>query len=97
MQFSDSLSAIKGLSEQFVCKRIGAELLLVPLRDNVADFNQYFSFNELGSFIYDRIVMGQNFSEILSAILAQYEVTEAQAQSDLQDFIKNLHHYITNA
>lgn len=97
MQFSDSLSEIKGLSEQFVCKRIGAELLLVPLRNNVADFNQYFSLNELGSFIYDHIISGQDFAQILGAILAQYEVTEEQATTDLQDFVKNLHHYITNA
>ena len=93
MQQNQYIQEIQAQAPHFVCKEVGSEILLVPLRDNVADFNQYLTLNELGSFIYKLITDGKQFEEILSEILAQYEIADTQARQDLSAFIGQLYQY----
>lgn len=93
MQQNQHIQEIQAQATHFVCKEVGSEILLVPLRDNVADFNQYLTLNELGSFIYKLITDGKAFEDILSEILAQYEIDDTQARQDLSAFIDQLYQY----
>ena len=93
MQQNQHIQEIQAQAAHFVCKEVGSEILLVPLRNNVADFNQYLTLNELGSFIYKLITDGKRYEDILSEILAQYEIDDTQAQQDLSAFIDQLYQY----
>lgn len=93
MQQNQYIQEIQAQAAHFVCKEVGSEILLVPLRDNVADFNQYLTLNELGSFIYKLITDGKRYEDILSEILAQYEIDDTQARQDLSAFIDQLYQY----
>jgi len=93
MQQNRQIQEIQAQAAHFVCKEVGSEILLVPLRDNVADFNQYLTLNELGSFIYKLITDGKPYEEIISEILAQYEIDDTQASQDLNAFIDQLYQY----
>mgnify|MGYP000412622766 FL=1 len=93
MQQNQYIQEIQAQAAHFVCKEVGSEILLVPLRDNVADFNQYLTLNELGSFIYKLITDGKPYEDILSEILAQYEINDTQARQDLSAFIDQLYQY----
>lgn len=93
MQQNQYIQEIQAQAAHFVCKEVGSEILLVPLRDNVADFNQYLTLNELGSFIYKLITDGKRYEDILSEILAQYEIDDTQARQDLSAFIDQLYKY----
>jgi hypothetical protein len=93
MQQNQHIQEIQAQAAHFVCKEVGSEILLVPLRDNVADFNQYLTLNELGSFIYKLIIDSKVYDEILTAILAEYEIDDTHAQQDLSAFIDQLYQY----
>lgn len=93
MQQNQHIQEIQAKAAHFVCKEVGSEILLVPLRDNVADFNQYLTLNELGSFIYKLITDCKPYEDILSEILAQYEIDDTQARQDLSAFIDQLYQY----
>ena len=93
MQQNQFIQEIQAQAPHFVCKEVGADTLLVPLRNNVADFNQYLTLNELGSFIYLLITEGNNFEQIYAAILANYEVNPDEASQDLNAFIELLYKY----
>ena len=93
MQQNQYIQEIQAQAANFVCKEVGSEILLVPLRNNVADFNQYLTLNELGSFIYKLIIDGKTFEDILSEIRAQYEIDDTQARHDLSAFIDQLYQY----
>jgi hypothetical protein len=93
MQQNQFIQEIQAQAPYFVCKEVGADTLLVPLRNNVADFNQYLTLNELGSFIYLLITEGNNFEQIHAAILANYEVNPDEASQDLNAFIELLYKY----
>ena len=93
MQQNQFIQEIQAQAPHFVCKEVGADTLLVPLRNNVADFNQYLTLNELGSLIYLLITEGNNFEQIHAAILANYEVNPDEASQDLNAFIELLYKY----
>ena len=93
MQQNQFIQEIQAQAPLFVCKEVGSDTLLVPLRNNVADFNQYLTLNELGSFIYRLITEGNNFEQIHAAILANYEVKSDAASQDLIAFIEMLHKF----
>jgi hypothetical protein len=77
----------------FVCKNTGEELLLIPLKDNVADFNQYLVLNELGAFIWNLIDETTTIASLQEKILQEFEVTAEQLNADLSVFIPELHRY----
>ena len=93
MQQNLYIQEIQAQAPHFVCKEVGSDTLLVPLRNNVADFNQYLTLNELGSFIYKLITDGKRYEDILSEILAQYAIDDTQARQDLSAFIDQLYQY----
>ena len=94
MQQNQYIQAIQAQAPHFVCKEVGNETLLVPLRDNVADFNQYLTLNELGSFIYQLLTQGKSYETILTAIIDTYEVNAELAAQDLSAYIELLYKYI---
>ena len=77
----------------FVCKPTGEELLLIPLKDNVADFNQYLVLNELGAFIWTALSAELTLEVLQNQILNEFEVDEATLRSDLEKFIPEIHRF----
>ncbi len=82
------LSVVYRKCNNFVEKKVGDEIVLVPLTDNVADMNSVFTMNEVGTFIYSRLNSLKTLGEILDEILLTYEVDIDTAKADLHDFIK---------
>ena len=87
------LQSIYAQKKHFVCKNTGEELLLIPLKDNVADFNQYLVLNALGACIWDTIENSITIYSLKEKILTEFEVTPEQLNADLEKFLPDLHHY----
>lgn len=87
------LQEINQTKSNFVCKPTGEELLLIPLKDNVADFNQYLVLNELGAFIWTTLDAETSYETLQNQILHEFEVEHEILRKDLQKFITELHHY----
>ena len=90
VQFIQEISQIK---PNFICKQTGEELLLIPLKDNVADFNQYLVLNELGAFIWTALHPEVSYDELQNLILNEFEVELENLRDDLEKFIPELHRY----
>lgn len=87
------LQEINQAKAQFVCKHTGEELLLIPLKDNVADFNQYLVLNELGAFIWTALSAELTFDALQDEILNEFEVEPVILRSDLEKFIPEIHRF----
>ena len=87
------LQEINQTKSNFVCKPTGEELLLIPLKDNVADFNQYLVLNELGAYIWDALNPDISYEALQTQILNEFEVEPDNLRQDLQKFITELHQY----
>ena len=87
------LQEIDQAKAHFVCKHTGEELLLIPLKDNVADFNQYLVLNELGAFIWTALSAELTFDALQEQILNEFEVEEGILRTDLEKFIPEIHRF----
>ena len=87
------LREIYDTKPNFVCKQTGEELLLIPLKDNVADFNQYLVLNELGAFIWTVLSAELTFDALQKEILNEFEVEQGILRTDLEKFIPEIHRF----
>ena len=88
------IASIYEKKESYVCRNTGEELLLIPLKDNVADFNQYLTLNEVGSFIWDNIELNDNESSLVAKICTEFEAGETEVLTDLQAFLEKLRSFL---
>lgn len=74
---------VSGLIE----KKIGDELVIVPMSKSVAQMNKVFSLNELGSFIMENLTESKSIEDIVNIVIDEFEVTEAIARPDIESFL----------
>jgi len=88
------IASIYEKKESYVCRNTGEELLLIPLKDNVADFNQYLTLNEVGAFIWDNIQLGDDEASLVAKICAEFEADQTEVLTDLQAFLEKLRNFL---
>jgi hypothetical protein len=76
--------------ESMVGRKIADELLLVPVKQNVAEINSIYSLNELGARIWELIDGKTTLESIVSVITQEYKVDAEEAKSDTLEFLENL-------
>ena len=84
------LDAIFARNEEVVSRKIVDELILVPMRKDVADMETLYTLNEVGARVYELIGGKRALREIVNTIVKEFEVTEQQAESDVREFIAQL-------
>jgi hypothetical protein len=73
-----------------VGRKIADEFILVPIVGRGADVDAIFTLNRVGTFIWDRLD-GQTTGEtIVAALVDDFEVDRAQAESDYETFLDQL-------
>lgn len=78
------------IRKELLKREVGGEAFLVPLGKTVYDSNGLFVLTELGAFIWDLLPEADNADQILEKILLEYEVDEAVARADLEEFLNKL-------
>lgn len=76
--------------DSFVSRRIEDEVILVPIRQNVADLDSIFTLSAVAAHIWEQIDGRRTNAEILSLIVEEFEVREEEAQKDLEEFLEQL-------
>ena len=87
MSFSEE---IYSHHDSMVSRRIEDEVILVPIRQNVADLESIYTLSEVGAHIWEQIDGRRTTAEILPLIVEEFEVTEEEAQKDLKEFVEQL-------
>ena len=78
------------IKKELIKREIAGDVILVPVGKAVVENNGLFVLNELASFIWDLLPQAENAEEICKAVLAEYEVTEAEAAADVAEFLGKL-------
>ncbi len=71
-------------------REIGGEFFLVPIGADINKEKGLFFLSELGAFIWDIIPVSENESDIVAAVLTEYEVDEETAAADVAEFVSQL-------
>ncbi len=83
-----NVSAVYERVSGFVEKKVGDEMILVPISNQVAQMSEVFTLNELGAFIWQHIDGVKSMQDIVNEVLKLYESTEQIVISDVSDFVK---------
>lgn len=93
----DAIKQIYERKEGYVCRQTGEELLLIPLKDNVADFNQYLTLNEVGSYIWENMNSGDDENSIVAKVCLEFDADEHLVKNDVLIFLTKLHQFVIGA
>ena len=74
-------------SDNVVARVIAGETLIVPVRRGVADLAHLFSFNSVGSTIWEALEKPRTVEELVTVVADTYDVSPDKAQEDLQVFL----------
>jgi len=73
-----------------VRRDIADEIILVPIRGNIADLQKIFSLDEVADFIWLQLDGQKTCGDIHTSLLATFDVEVDQAAEDLKGFIADL-------
>ena len=82
--------------KNFVARAVNNELILVPLKNQVADMTKLFTLNELGHFIWNHLDEQSSIESITQKITAEYDINQDVARADLVDFLNELTSFMFN-
>nr|WP_244826005.1 PqqD family protein [Carboxylicivirga linearis] len=73
----------------FIEKKIGDELVIVPVASEVAQMNKVFSLNEVGLYIYEQLIEPKSEEEVINLVCKEFDVSKEVAQIDIKSFLTN--------
>jgi len=77
-------------TKSVVSRTVAGETLIVPIRGKVGDLASIYSFNEVGSLIWNLLQTPQHLSELVGAVEKTYEVRVERAEQDVIQFLGDL-------
>lgn len=78
------------IKKELIKRTIGNDTVLIPVGKTVLDSNGLFVLNELGAFIWDLLPKVECAEDICAAVLKEYDVSEAEAETDIAVFLEKL-------
>lgn len=88
------LETVLSHSQNIVTRKTGNEYVLVPVTNNIADMNSVFTLNDTGAFIWEHIDGEKKVSEIIAALISEYDISEEEAKNDVFEFVDDLNKYL---
>lgn len=73
-----------------VFRQIAGEAILVPIRQNVGDLESIYTLNETAACIWALLDGQRTLADIRDALVAEFDVSEADAETDLFELIESL-------
>lgn len=77
-------------NEGLVSRKVGDEMVIVPLRDNVADMDCVYTLNEVGAFIWESMDGQKTTQQIILEIMNNYDVDEPTASKDVIEILEKM-------
>lgn len=90
MSLNNRLKQISSIKNNYVIQEVEDELLLVPVKENIVDFNFFITLNEVGAVIWDNIDDETDIDSLTETVLESFESDREKVKSDIIDFIHEL-------
>lgn len=74
----------------FVKRNIAGSNIVVPIGKSTKSFNAMITLNDSASFFWDCFQNDISIDECVKLVCSEYEVDEARAKSDIENFVKML-------
>ena len=84
------LDKIYCLKDRVASRKIVDEVILVPLRDSVAEMENLYALNEVAARVYELVDGKRSVRDICAAIVDEFDVSAEQAEADVSQFVEQL-------
>lgn len=78
------------IKEGFILRQIAGEDIVVPIGNNIADFNGVIRLNESAAFLWRELQSEISKNDLVNKLKSEYEIGEELAAKDVEDFVKIL-------
>lgn len=78
------------VSNQFILRKIADERLLIPVGEAAIAVRGLIALSESGGLLYEKLQSGCTREDLIAALTAEYEVTEAVAAEDTDAFLDQM-------
>lgn len=78
------------IKKELIKREIAGDVILVPVGKTALDSNGLFMLNELGGFLWDLLPEADSVEALTDAVLQSYDVDEATAKADIEEFLETL-------
>ena len=72
----------------FVLRKVVDEQILMPVGDNIGQFNGTVLMNDVSAFVWEKLQESVTKEELLQAVLSEFEVDEETASRDLDELLE---------
>jgi hypothetical protein len=77
-------------SSDLVSRDIAGETVVVPICRGVGDLDSIFTFNTVGTHVWNLLTEGRSEAELTSSVTNRFQVSEYVAQTDVRNFLTDL-------
>lgn len=77
------------LKDGFLLREIAGEVVVLPTGNDL-DLNMMITLNETGRFLWERLEDGAEIEDLVSAVLKEYDIDEADARMHVTEFLEKL-------
>lgn len=78
------------VSNHFILRKIAHEHLLIPVGEAALDVKGLIAISESGVMLYQKLQTGCTREDLIAALVAEYEVSEAVAAEDTEAFLNQM-------
>lgn len=78
------------IKDGFILRKIAGEDIVVPIGNNIADFNGVIRLNESAGFLWRELQEELSKEDLIDKLIKEYEIDTELASSDVEHFINVL-------
>lgn len=77
-------------SDQVVTRQLAGETVLVPIRQDQADFQKVHMLNETGAAVWEALARPRDFDELIDELAARFKADRAVIAADVRELLDDL-------
>ena len=82
--------SVMKIKEGFILRNVAGNNVVVPIGQATLDFNGMMSLNDTGAFLFGKLIEGISREDLIEAVMEEYEIDEALATKDVDNFIEKV-------
>lgn len=75
----------------FICRKIAGENIVIPMGDNIANFNGIIKLNKSAAFLWNILQEDRTKHDLIEALIEKYKINKELALKDVEKFIDILY------
>lgn len=78
------------LTGEFVLRQVGEDVVVVPTGETALEFNGMILLNAVSRVLWEQLTEGCDLPQLVTAVTAEFDVSAAEAEADIQEFLAAL-------